>query len=363
VVVVLVRIMRRMLLKFEDKAWGHFGRTSVSQTVADFEKEACVTRQPTHTHFDILFLTLAIAITPQLTDSISAHFPLLKIMPRRPLADIEAGIHTAQSSLTCLTYEAHPPSLDKQRVGAQGMHKIDQVGRDILRRNKPIQCLEAVMVAAHLTTKFLVHRLPLSFTTRVRETSQTHRHIVLALVCESHQRWGAMGMSRCAELMDKGLIFESLSALVEEYQRAYSACGHDLESVYVGLPFSSSPSCTLPVVWRALHIDLKTQEKNIEHTTSSLSSAWKAVLDHFGLSTQALLAFHHRHPRSTPSSAHLCAWLQEKKAALRLKDLLTMREEEQEEGEEDSGGGLRKGRERGRRKKKRAWLVPSPSGA
>jgi hypothetical protein len=121
-------------------------------------------------------------------------------------------------------------------------------------------------VAAHLTRKLPIHRLPLSFTTRVVETGQTHRHIVLALVCVSHQRWGAMGMSRRADLMDKDLIFKSLSALVEEFRRAYCVCGHELVSVYVGLPFSSSPSCTLPVVWRALHIDLKSEEIEKEDT-------------------------------------------------------------------------------------------------
>lgn len=278
-------------------------------------------------------------------------------MPLRTLADIQAHVHKQQACLARLTYsQAHPPSFDKQRVGAQGMHKMDQMGRDVLQRNQPIQCLEAVMVAAHLTLKLPIHRLPVSFTTRVRETGHTHKHIVLALVCESHQRWGAMGMSRCPDLMDKELVYESLTALVEEYQRAYSGNGHEVESAYVGLPFSSSSSCTLPVVWRALHIqtDLKAHENDREITTLS---SWKVVLEKYGQSIEVLLAYHRRHPRSTPSSASLYAWLEEDKAPLRLRDLLLM--QQGQEGEEGSQGG--KGRSR--REKKRAWLVPSPSGA
>ena len=169
-----------------------------------------------------------------------------------------------------------------------------------------------------------------------------------------------MGMSRYSDLMDKYLIFESLSALVDEFQRAYSVCGHELVSVYVGLPFSSSPSCTLPVVWQALYIDLRTKKLEKEGATF-VSSAWKAVLDHYGQSTQALLAFHQRHSHSTPSNTCLYAWLQEKEAPLRLKDLLKM-QEGREEGEAGGRGGVRKGRGKSR-KKKRAWLVPSPSGA
>lgn len=281
-------------------------------------------------------------------------------MPPPAPAEIQAHVWKAQSSLTRLTYEAHPPSLDKQRVGAQGMHKIDQVGRDILKRNQPIQCIEAVMVAAHLTTRLPVNRLPLSFTTRVLQTGRTHRHIVLALISESHQRWGAMGMSRSSELMDKALIFASLSALVEEYQRCYSVCGHILQSVLVGLPFSSKASCTLPVVWRALDIDLETQEEDARSTSSSVPSTWKTVLDHYGQSAQALLAFHQRHPDNTPPSSRLYAWLQDTNAPLRFKDLLVRY------GGEKGGRGcgrISKGRGKGKKKKKQAWLVPSPSAA
>jgi len=282
-------------------------------------------------------------------------------MPLRALDEIQAHVSKAQSSMTRLTYEAHHPSLDKQRVGAQGMHKIDQVGRNILRKDKPIQCLEAVMVAAHLTTRLPVHRLPLSFTTRVLQTGQTHKHIVLALTSESHQRWGAMGMSRSSELMDKALIFASFSALVEEYQRSYSMCGHILESVLVGLPFSSKASCTLPVVWQALNIDLKAQGEDKRNTPSSVPSTWKAVLDHYGQSVQALLAFHQRHPDSNLSSSRLYASLQGKKARLCFKDLLIIKNG----GKGDRGDGcgrISTGRGKGG-KRKRAWHVPSPSGA
>jgi len=50
---------------------------------------------------------------------------------------------------------------------------------------------------------------------------QVYRHIVLAVCDASSGLYGAVGISRCRQLMDKPLKHPSLAALVGEYQQAY----------------------------------------------------------------------------------------------------------------------------------------------
>ncbi len=261
--------------------------------------------------------------------------------PWLSLADVQVELQALQARLTALSYHAHPPALDKRRVGVGGMHQLTHAGREILQANKPIQCLEALAVAAHLLTTTglaLAARLPLSFQTRERDTGCVHRHIVLAVAY--HASWGAMGMSRCPDLMDKALVFPSLSALVAEYQRAYSECGHELEGGYVGLPLSGTAACTLPIVWRALHLCVKDNKEE---------EVWKATLDHFAQSMHALVA-HHRRRRPLPSSGQLLACLKEKGGPLQLRDLGMGVMEKQCEEEK-----------KGKKRARGPWLVRSLS--
>jgi hypothetical protein len=50
---------------------------------------------------------------------------------------------------------------------------------------------------------------------------QVYRHIVLALCDTSTGLYGALGISRCSQLMDKQLQYTSLAALVADYMDAY----------------------------------------------------------------------------------------------------------------------------------------------
>lgn len=50
---------------------------------------------------------------------------------------------------------------------------------------------------------------------------QVYRHIVLAVCDASSGLYGAVGISRCRQLMDKPLKHPSLAALVGDYQQAY----------------------------------------------------------------------------------------------------------------------------------------------
>ncbi|ETV75596.1 hypothetical protein, variant 1 [Aphanomyces astaci] len=148
-------------------------------------------------------------------------------------------------------------------VSKNRSHKsIYGTAKDIIHDALPIQCLEAVFLAAYLTAggpeyegatfNHQIDRIPISFKTSSGGT--TFRHIVLAI---KHQHlWGALGLSRSPGLMNKELKFKSLSDLVGNFVEQYTAVCHDVIKVYVGFPFSHDIHSTERVEWRVLNIKL-----------------------------------------------------------------------------------------------------------
>eukprot|EP00058_Branchiostoma_floridae_P025197 XP_002610687.1 hypothetical protein BRAFLDRAFT_117920 [Branchiostoma floridae] len=80
--------------------------------------------------------------------------------------------------------------------------------KEIIREALPIKCLEAVILAIHLTNGMPgVERFPISFKSQFGST--VHRHVVLGVYCGG--RYGALGMSRREDLMYKPLEFKALT--------------------------------------------------------------------------------------------------------------------------------------------------------
>lgn len=178
------------------------------------------------------------------------------------------------------------------------MQALGEAVEDILEAGVPIRCQAGVAVAAHLANMPpAVLRLPLSFKTRA--TGAVHRHIVLAIRGPS-RRWGSMGISRCARLIDKPMDYSSLSALVRELERSYDVCGHELRTIYLGLPFSTSRACRLPIVCRALHVAVMNEgttidsdsEGPLEGDSGDIGHRWTHVVDHFKGSLSTLISHH-----------------------------------------------------------------------
>ncbi|ETW06706.1 hypothetical protein, variant [Aphanomyces invadans] len=146
-------------------------------------------------------------------------------------------------------------------VSKNRSHKsIYGTAKDIIHDALPIQCLEAVFVAAYLTAggpeyegatfNHQIDRIPISFKTLSGGT--IFRHIVLAI--KYQHLWGALGLSRSPGLMNKDLKFKSLSELVCNYIENYNAVRHDVVKIYVGFPFSHDIHSTERVEWRVLNI-------------------------------------------------------------------------------------------------------------
>ncbi|KNE70473.1 hypothetical protein AMAG_14599 [Allomyces macrogynus ATCC 38327] len=130
----------------------------------------------------------------------------------------------------------------------------------------PIKCLEAVVLGAWLTAALTdVPRVPVAFKTAVDlpgAPKRVYRHIVLAVAVPTAEgeRWGALGLSRRRELMDKPVQFRSLAALLSEYIEAYGRNLHKVLKIKIGLPFPHAmDTSTVRVIWKYLSLHLATR--------------------------------------------------------------------------------------------------------
>lgn len=136
-------------------------------------------------------------------------------------------------------------------------HGLMETARLMIREALPIKCLEAVIVAALLTSSdywdssSAIERIPVSFKTDCE--GHVYRHIVLAVhISErSQHRFGCVGLSRRANLMFRPLHYASLSALVLDFVSAYAQHSHRLLKVKIGLPLPHASSSSQQVVWDA----------------------------------------------------------------------------------------------------------------
>eukprot|EP00759_Apiculatamorpha_spiralis_P054038 PhF_6_TR6785/c0_g1_i1/m.9766 len=99
-----------------------------------------------------------------------------------------------------------------------------------------------------------IDRFPVAFKTIFRGDGSVCRHIVL--VTRSMGIFGAVGLSRKANLMNKDLIYPSLSELIHEYIRSYHECRHEVVAIKIGLPVEHDRLSTRIPIWRYLILKL-----------------------------------------------------------------------------------------------------------
>ncbi|KAL2651241.1 hypothetical protein R1flu_019369 [Riccia fluitans] len=111
--------------------------------------------------------------------------------------------------------------------------RIMDTARMIIYSPQPIKCVEAVFLALYLTAGIPdCDRVPLGFKTSLR--GQVFQHIVLLV--QYGGKFGAFGISRQPDLMNKDMIFDCMSDIAENYKDAYEAAGHTVLKIRVGLP-------------------------------------------------------------------------------------------------------------------------------
>jgi len=187
----------------------------------------------------------------------------LRPMAERPLlkASLPASVKLDRISRYILSFEYnHTGRAYFQLKRDRGVKHISTTAKEIMREALPIQCVEAVFLAFFLTagsTEF--ERYPLSFKTRTK--TKSYRHIVLAAHHLPTMTWGALGLSRRKDLMQKDVRFKTLADLVRDYETCYLAINHTLLKVYVGLPFPHDTHSDESVKWRVLKLNFSDETK------------------------------------------------------------------------------------------------------
>eukprot|EP00899_Mesostigma_viride_P009676 jgi/Mesvir1/1870/Mv22906-RA.3 len=131
----------------------------------------------------------------------------------------------------------------------RSLAKIMDTSKQVVRDALPIKCIEAVFLALFLTAGMEeLDRFPIGFKTRI--DGQVFKHIILAV--RHKDKWGALGLSRNADLMFKDLVFDSLSALLTDYRESYEKWWHKVLVIRMGLPVEHSLNSYNQVCWRYL---------------------------------------------------------------------------------------------------------------
>ncbi|KAG8504430.1 Tubulinyl-Tyr carboxypeptidase 2, partial [Galemys pyrenaicus] len=128
-----------------------------------------------------------------------------------------------------------------------------ETAKEMTREALPIKCLEAVILGIYLTNgQPSVERFPISFKTCF--SGNHFHHVVLGIYCNG--RYGSLGMSRRAELMDKPLTFRTLSDLVFDFEDSYKKYLHSVKKVKIGLYVPHEPHSFQPIEWKQLVLNV-----------------------------------------------------------------------------------------------------------
>ena len=139
-------------------------------------------------------------------------------------------IQVVQDYINNLTYNHTGTQLFEIKKSRPLAGLMDKA-KEMIRESLPIKCLEAVILAIYLTNSLAnVERFPIGF----KSVFNGHRyyHVVLGIFFNGN--FGALGISRRKDLMDKPLKFKSLFEMITDYQVAYASYTHDLKKVRLG---------------------------------------------------------------------------------------------------------------------------------
>eukprot|EP00842_Homolaphlyctis_polyrhiza_P006069 jgi/Hompol1/6463/HPOL_003433-RA len=170
--------------------------------------------------------------------------------------------------------EAYIQSLSYNYIGepfftikkTSSMRNLMRLAQDIIHHALPIKCLEAVILGVYLTAKFEdLQRMTVSFKSECE--GQIHRHIVL--VIKLGDQWGAIGLSRRPDLMNKSITFPSLSELMLDFKTSYERNLHHLLKIKLGLPAPHSITSNERIIWKKTSIRLS---ENWDNATKQIDA-------------------------------------------------------------------------------------------
>jgi len=151
-----------------------------------------------------------------------------------PVQSMERRVRSIQRYICQLEYNHTGQSFFCVRRDRGMMHLV-QTAKTIIREALPIQCVEAVFLAVHLTNGYeKLLRIPVSF--RTSSEGVEHCHIILAICYQKSKKWGALGISRLGNLMYKPFVHQTLHDLVSNFIASYEKYFHKNVEISLGLP-------------------------------------------------------------------------------------------------------------------------------
>ncbi|XP_062911875.1 tubulinyl-Tyr carboxypeptidase 2 isoform X2 [Mobula hypostoma] len=110
----------------------------------------------------------------------------------------------------------------------------------------------------------VLERFPISFKTQF--SGNCFHHVVLGVYYNG--RYGTLGMSRREDLMDKPLVFRTLSDLFFEFEESYRKYLHTVKKVKIGLFVSHDPHSFQQIEWK--HLVLNTSKMSRDEVRKEL---------------------------------------------------------------------------------------------
>lgn len=155
--------------------------------------------------------------------------------------------------------------------------RLYEVAKNIIKCSLPIKCLEAVVLSLYLTASIKnISRFTIRFKSKFG--SSKHKHIVLGIY--SNSNYGTIGLSRRKTLMDKPIVYKSLTDLIFEFRTCYEECFHTLSKVKLS-PFISTDihSCD-KIEWNHFVLNLsKNSDDEIRNVIEKYSRQMRRKTD------------------------------------------------------------------------------------
>ncbi|KAK9956730.1 hypothetical protein ABG768_014443 [Culter alburnus] len=177
--------------------------------------------------------------------------PVPSVPNFKPSMSVPDWLHAVQNYMRNLQYN-HTGTQFFEIKKTRPLSGLMETAREMIRESLPIKCLEAVILGIYLTNGLTsVERFPISFKTQF--SGHHFHHVVLGVYCNG--RYGTLGMSRRADLMDRSLSFRTLSELVFDFEDSYRRYQHTMKKIKIGLYVPHNPHVFQPIEWNYLVIN------------------------------------------------------------------------------------------------------------
>ena len=192
-------------------------------------------------------------------------------------------IQAVQDFINSLNYNHTGTQLFEIRKSRPLAGLMDKA-KEMIKESLPIKCLEAVILAIYLTNSLHnVERFPIGF----KSVFNGHRYYHVVLGIYFNGAFGALGISRRKDLMDKDLKFKTLFEMITDYQTAYASYTHELKKVRLGGLVSHDPHSHERIHWGMVSINFaKTTAPEQQYLMDHFS---RGLRSHFTTSVSVFL--------------------------------------------------------------------------